>query len=145
MGRRNERMPEKHKPLVPTPIPSLRDEIQGALERLQRLEREAIALRNVLERIVEILSQPVAAYEIEGETVIITQGDIAAVRARLTKPRSDEVVQVLALARKLSERRASLPPEERERLFWENVEAIRAEAIAQGTAIEDPAEAAIGD
>jgi hypothetical protein len=127
------------------PIPSLRDEIQGALERLQRLEKEAIALRNVLERMVEILSQPVAAYEVEGETVIITQGDIAAVRAQLTKPRSDEVIQVLTLARKLSGRRASLSPEERERLFWENVEAIRAEAIAQGTAIEDAAEAAVGD
>jgi len=138
-------MPEKHELPVPMPIPSLRDEIRGALERLQRLEREAIALRNILERMVEILSQPVAAYEVEGETIIITQGDIAAVRARLTKPRSDEVVQVLALARKLSEKRAFLSPEERERLFWENVEAIRAEAIAQGTAIEDPAEAAIGD
>jgi|Deesub1362A_J573_1020465.scaffolds.fasta_scaffold04299_4 hypothetical protein len=57
-------MREKQRTSIPVslPIPSLRDEIQGALERLQRLEKEAIALRNVLreEYVEKLLEREVA-------------------------------------------------------------------------------------
>jgi len=54
-------------------------------------------------------------------------------------------VKVLALADKIGELRRHLPPEEQKRLFWENIEAIRAQAISDGTAIDDPMEAVVGD
>jgi hypothetical protein len=41
---------------------------------------------------------------------------------------------------KLAEQEDRLHEEEQDQLFWENIEAIRAEAIATGTAIDDPAE-----
>ncbi len=89
--------------------------------------------------------RPVATFVVDGQEVILTENDIAAVKAQLTRPRSDEVVQVLALADKIGALRRHLPLQVRERLFWENMEAIRAKAIADGTAIDDPMEAVVGD
>lgn len=115
------------------------------LERARRLEEEAAALRADVEEVARAFDRPVAAYVVDGEEVTITEKDMATVRDQLTQPRSDEVVKVLALADRISELRQNLPPEERERLFWENVEAIRAQAVADGRAIDDPMEAVVGD
>ena len=114
-------------------------------KRARRLEEETAALRVDVEQITRTLDRPVATYVVDGEKIIVTEKELAAVRSQLTRPRSDKVVQVLALADKISELRRHLPPEKQERLFWENVEAIRAQAIADGTAIDDPMEAVVGD
>lgn len=116
-------------------------------ERARQLEEEAAALRSDVEqmaRIVEI-SSPVAAYIVDGEEFTITEADVARVKSKLLKPHSKEAIHTIALADKIGERRQHLPHEEQERLFWENVEAIRAQAIADGTAIDDPMEAVAGD
>jgi len=114
-------------------------------ERARRLEEEVAALRADVEEVARAFDRPAATYVVNGEEIIITEKDLATVRAQLTRPRSDKVVKVLALADKIGELRQHLPPEEQERLFWENVEAIRAQAIADGTAIDDPMEAVVGD
>ena len=85
-------------------------------------------------------ARPTAAYTVDGREVIVTEADVAAVRAQLTRPHSPAAVRELALAYKLAEQEDRLPEEEQDRLFWENIEAIRAEAVAAGTAIDEPAE-----
>lgn len=112
--------------------------------RAQRLEEEAAALRNDVTQMAQALDQPVATYVVDGEEYRLTARDVAAVRNILVRPRSEPVIRELALEYKIAERHRSDPPEERERRFWENIEAIRAEAIADGTAIDDPMEA-VGD
>lgn len=113
-------------------------------ERARRLEEEATALRADVELLTHVLNRPVATYIVNGEEIAITEGDVATVRARLVRPHPEEAVRELALADKMAERHRSIPRDERESRFWENVEAIRAQAIAGGTAIDDPLEV-IGD
>jgi len=119
------------------------------LERLQRraqaLESEAAALRADVCQVVQALDRTVATYNVEGEEYVITAGDVLAVRERLVKPHSEEIIRELALANKMAERSQSLSEAERESRFWKNLDAIRAEAIAQGTAIDDPMEALADD
>ena len=114
-------------------------------ERAQRLEEEMTALRADVEQVAQVFDRPVATYVVDGEKITITEKNLATVRSQLTRPRSDDAVKALALADKIGELRRYLPPEERERLFWENIEAIRTQAIADGTAIDDPMEAVVGD
>lgn len=114
-------------------------------ERARRLEEEAAALRADVEQVTRALDRPVATYVVDGEEFVITEGDVAAVRARLVKPRSEETVRELALIHKMAERDKDLPEEELRRRLWEDIEAIRAEAIAKGLAIDDPMEAVVGD
>jgi hypothetical protein len=114
-------------------------------ERARRLEEEVAALRADVEQVTRALDRPVATHVVDGEEFVITEGDVAAMRARLVKPRSEETVRELALIHKMAERHQDIPEADRERRFWENVEAIRAEAVAKGIAIDDPMEAVIGD
>jgi hypothetical protein len=114
-------------------------------ERAQRLEEEATALRNDVTQMAQALDQPVATYVVDGEEYRLTAREVAAVRDRLIRPRPESVIRELALEYKIAERHRSDPPDERERRFWENIEAIRAQAIANGTAIDDPMEAVSGD
>lgn len=113
-------------------------------ERAQRLEEEAAALRNDVAQVAQALDQPVATYVVDGEEYRLTARDVAAVRNTLIRPHSEYVIRELALEYKIAERHRSDPPDERERRFWDNIEAIRAQAIADGTAIDDPMEA-VGD
>jgi|GEM_PF-3515868 len=114
-------------------------------ERARRLEEEATALRADVEQVTHALDRPVATYIVNGEEIAITEGDVVTVRERLVRPHPEETVRELALADKMAKRHRSIPRAERERRFWENVEAIRAQAIADGTAIDNPLEATIGD
>ena len=91
-------------------------------ERARRLEEEAAALRADVEQVTRALDRPVATYVVDGEEFVITEGDVAAVRARLVRPRSEETVRELALVHKMAERHQEIPEAERERRFWENVE-----------------------
>ena len=116
-------------------------------ERARRLEEEAAALRSDVEQMARRLdtSPPVATYVVDGEEFTITEADVERVKSRLLRPHSKEAIYATALADKIGDRRQHLPRAEQERLFWENVEAIRAQAIADGTAIDDPVEAVDGD
>ncbi len=114
-------------------------------ERARRLEEEAAALRADVEQVAHALDRPVTAYVVDGEEFVITEADVARVKSELLRPHSEEAIHTIALADKIGERRRHLPPEEQERLFRENIKAIRAQAIADGTAIDDPMEAVVGD
>jgi len=104
-------------------------------ERVARLEQETAEARADLSQVTDWLAA-------ESE---ITDGDLARIRARFVKPRSEELVWRMARAEKLAVRIKRLPPAERRRQFETNVAALRAQAIADGTAIDDPQEAARGD
>jgi hypothetical protein len=80
------------------------------------------------------------AYTLDSSEVNVTEADVAALRAQLTRPHAPSAVRELAQAYKLAEQEGKLVEEERDRGFWENVEAIRLEAIAAGTAIDEPAD-----
>jgi septal ring factor EnvC (AmiA/AmiB activator) len=123
----------------------LQERTRQLQERIRLLEEEMAALWGDVEQVTRALDRPVATFVVDGEEITITEKELAIVRDQLTRPRSDEVVKVLALADRIGEQRRHLPPEEQKRLFWENVEAIRAQAIADGTAIDDPMEAVVGD
>lgn len=112
-------------------------------ERTRRLEKEA--LRVGVEQATHTLDRPVATYIVDGEKFVITENDVAAVRARLVRPHADESLYELALADKIAERDKYLPKQELRRRLRENIEAIRAEAIAKDIAIDDPMEAVVGD
>jgi hypothetical protein len=114
-------------------------------ERARRLEQEMAALRADLDQVADMLSRPVATYVVDGEEFIFAEADVAAVRARLARPCFNEAAQELALADKLADRGKNLPEAEIRRLLGEEIEAIRAEAIAKGVAIDDPIEAVIDD
>jgi len=111
------------------------------------LEEETAILRSNMEQIARSLESnpPVATYIVDGETFTITEADVERVKSKLLRPHSTEAIHTIALADKIGERRQHLPHAEQERLFWENVQAIRAQAIADGTAIDDPMEAVAGD
>ena len=104
-------------------------------ERVARLEQETAEARADLSQVTDWLAA-------ESE---ITDGDLARIRARFVKPRSEELVWRMARAEKLAVRIKCLPPAERRRQFEANVAALRAQAVADGTAIDDPQEAARGD
>ena len=110
-------------------------------ERARWLEQEVAALRADLDQVANMLSRPVATYVVDGEEFIITEADVAAARARLARPCSDEAARELALADRLTEREKNLPEAEIRRLLGEEIEAIRTEAITKGVAIDDPIEA----
>ncbi len=114
-------------------------------ERTRRLEEDVVALRGDITQMAQALDQPVATYVVDGEEYVLTARDVAAVRDRLVRPRPEPVIRELALSYKLAERHRSDPTEEQERRFWDNVEAIRAQAIADGTAIDDPMEVVSDD
>ncbi len=127
---------------------TLLETVQTLERRAQRLEEEAALLRQGLAWVADELtttSPVVVSYVIEGETYEITQADVDAVQTKLVKPHPESALQELAAAKKVAEHLRKLSPEEQNQHFFETVEAIRAAAIADGTAIETEAEAAIDD
>ena len=114
--------------------------IQSLEERAEQLERAAAALRRDLKQVVLDMANPeaiVATYEIGDETIAITQGEVAAVRARLTRPRPENVVREVALAYKIAESLPPVEPDEEEQQLLDLLDAFRQEAIAQGVALDD--------
>jgi hypothetical protein len=82
----------------------------------------------------------VRGYTLDSTEVKVTEADVAALHAQLARPHAPGAVRELVRAYKLAEQETKLSEDERDRRFWENVEAIRMEAIAAGTAIDEPAE-----
>ena len=107
-------------------------------KRTRRPKEETAALRADVAQMTRALDRPIATYVVDGEKFVVTEADVVRVKSKLLRPHSEEAIHIVALADKIGERRRHLPHEEQKRLFWENVEAIRAQAIADGTAIDDP-------
>ena len=115
-------------------------------QKQARARKDEAPARNIdAQPVVQAFDRPVATFVVDEEEVVITTGDVAAVKAHSLRPHSEEAMITVALADKIGALRQHLPPQVRERLFWENMEAIRTTAIADGTAIDDPMEAVIGD
>ena len=95
--------------------------------KISRIERELAEVRETVDLVLERL---------------IEQRERS---ASLVKPRSSEVQTALQRSKILAEAIKKLPPEEQVARFRCNIEEIRAEAIAKGTAIDDEKEAAVGD
>lgn len=127
---------------------TLVETVRDLEKRAEQLEKEAVFLRQALAQVTEALAGAapiVARYTIEGETYEISAADVERVRAKLVKPWPDEAVHELVLANKMAERLKKLSSEAQNNHFFKTVEAIRAAAIADGTAIENEAEVVIDD
>jgi hypothetical protein len=109
------------------------------------LETEATALRAAVEQVAQTLDQPVASFVIDGEEITISAGDVERVRIQMVKPRDQATLQELALIMKLRERDQSMPTAVRNTRFSATVDAIRSQALANGTVIDDPNEAVVND
>jgi hypothetical protein len=81
-----------------------------------------------------------SAYAIGSSEVGVTEADVEALRAQSTRAHAPSAVRELARAYKLAEQETELSEEERDRRFWENVEATRMEAITAGMAIDEPSD-----
>ena len=114
--------------------------MQSLERRAEKLEREAAALRRDLKQVVLDMANPeaiVATYEIGDETIAITQGEVEAVRARLTRPRAENVVREVALAYKLAATLPTLTPEEETEQLLRLFEEFRVDALENGAAIDE--------
>lgn len=112
------------------------------------MEQETSELRQELARIAELLISPssvVVRYVIEGETYEITQGDVETVKNELARPWAESALYDLVAVKKMAKKLRERSPEEQNHHFYETVEAIRAAALVNGTAIDSGAEAVIGD
>jgi len=127
---------------------SLLKTIQAIQNRAERLEQEAAELRQELARVAAVLISPssvVARYVIEDETYEVTQDDVETVKVELANPWTDSALYELAVIKKVPKHLKQRSPEAQNQHFFKTVEAIRAAALANGTAIDTEAEAVIGD
>jgi hypothetical protein len=127
---------------------SLLETIQTIQQRAERLEQDAAELRQELARVADALISPssvVARYVIEDETYEITQADVESVKIELAKPWSNNALYELAAVKKMAKKLKECSPEEQNRRFFKTVEAIRAAALADGTAVDTEAETAVDD
>jgi hypothetical protein len=127
---------------------SFLETIHAIQQRATRVEHEAAELRQQVARMAELLASPasvVARYVIEGEIYEITQSDVDAVKAEMVKPAAEEALYELAVVKKMAKTLRERPLELQNEHFFKTVEAIRAAAVADGTAIESESEAAIDD
>lgn len=114
--------------------------MQSLERRAEKLEREAAALRRDLKQVVLDMANPeaiVATYEIGDETIAITQGEVEAVRARLTRPRAENVVREVALAYKIAAKMPTSTAEEETEQLLSLFERFCADALENGTAIDE--------
>lgn len=126
---------------------TLLETIQTLQHQAERLEQEAAELRQALGHVVEVLVSPssvVARYVIEGETYEITQADIESTKTELVMSWSDSALYELAVVKKMSKKLKERSPKSQNQHFFKTVEAIRAAALANGTAIDTESETVIG-
>lgn len=118
---------------------TLLETIQTLQHQAARLEKEAAALRQALAEVAEVLVSPssiVARYEIEGETYEITQAEVDAVKANLSKPWSDSALYELAVVKKISKVLRERPDQQVDSYFFKTIEAIQAASATDDTAVE---------
>lgn len=127
---------------------TLLETIQTLQHQAERLEQEAADLRHALARVAETLLSPtsvVARYVIEGETYDITQAEVEAVKSELTKTWAESALYELAAVKKVAKKLSEQSTQAQSQHFLKTVEAIRAQALANGSAIETEAEAVVDD
>jgi hypothetical protein len=133
-------------PTDAAPELTLLERVRDLQQRTEQLEQTAATMRQVLEQMAErVANAPIVIYYIEGETYEIKRADIEDIRRKMVKPRAERTLIALALAHQMAERQAHLPREEKAKRFMQTVEAIRAQSLADGTAIEHEYEAAFDD
>lgn len=122
--------------------------IHSLEKRAERLEKEAVALRNELTRIAQELADPeavVATDMIDGQSVSVTQEEVDEIRSRMNRPRSETVLREIALAYKIASLNPVVDSESELRGLLEVMEAARNEAALDGTAIDNEYETALDD
>lgn len=127
---------------------TLLETIQTLQHQAERLEQEAAELRQALAQVVEVLISPysvVARYVIEGETYEITQAEVETIRTELAKPWTESALYELAAVKKVAKTLRERSPEAQNQYFFKTVEAIQADALANGTVIDTETEAVIDD
>jgi hypothetical protein len=102
--------------------------------RIEHLEEELDKVRTILERVLVTVPP-----------LIFTMPDGSKRPFRPNRPVSLQTLATLVRVDALSQERRHLSADERTKLFLQNIEEARAEAIAKGTAIENEWEAALGD
>jgi hypothetical protein len=122
--------------------------IQTLRHRAERLEQEAAELRQALDQVAQVLESPtsvVARYVIANETYEITQSDVDAVKSECARPWTDSALYELAVVKKVANKLRERPTEAQNEYLFKTVEAIRAAAIADGSALDTEEEAVIGE
>lgn len=121
-------------------------------EQVKLLTREVASLKSVVHINKQANEQddPVVATHVEdGITFTVTKSEAAAMRNSLRKKstrRPDDAIHIMVISKKLAaHRHAYYTDAERKQSILETVDAIRADAIADGTAINEDWEAAIDD
>lgn len=117
-------------------------------EQVKQLTREVASLKSGVH--INEPHDPVVATHVEdGITFTVTQSEAAAMRNSLRKKstrRPDELIHEMVLIEKIApHRQERYTEEELKTQFFETIEAIRAEAVENGTAIDEEWEAAIDD
>jgi hypothetical protein len=114
-------------------MPSQVDILESLEHRLEQLEKEVGEVKQTLGTVKEQFYLPVATPE----------GTIRYVRS--PRPVSPATAETFRRVAELGIELRKLPEEARNRVFQQNSDAIRAEAIEKGFALEREEDAAIGD
>lgn len=126
--------------ITPTPSHPTRQQLQVVLVELAEIERRLRDVNLVVARMAAELTPPSAA-----ETAAAASEDEASLRAALVKPRLPAVMRTLIQANQRAELLAKSTPSELQALLRQSQQQALADASAQGQAIDDEWEAALGD
>lgn len=126
--------------ITPTPSHPTRQQLQVVLVELAEIERRLRDVNLVVARMAAELTPPSAA-----ETAAAASEDEASLRAALVKPRLPAVMRTLIQANQRAELLAKSTPSELQALLRQSQQQALADASAQGQAIDDDWEAALGD
>ena len=126
--------------ITPTPSRPTRQQLQVVLVELAEIERRLRDVNLVVARMAAELATPSTA-----ETAAPASEDEASVRAALVKPRSPAVMRTLIQANQRAELLVKSAPSELRALLRQSQQQAQTDADAQGQAIDDEWEAALGD
>ena len=126
--------------ITPTPSHPTRQQLQVVLVELAEIERRLRDVNLVVARMAAELATPSTA-----ETAAPASEDEASVRAALVKPRSPAVMRTLIQANQRAELLVKSAPSELRALLRQSQQQAQTDADAQGRAIDDEWEAALGD
>lgn len=126
--------------ITPTPSHPTRQQLQVVLVELAEIERRLRDVNLVVARMAAELTPPSTA-----ETAVAASEDEASLRAALVKPRLPAVMRTLIQANQRAELLAKSTPSELQALLRQSQQQAQADASAQGQAIDDEWEAALGD
>lgn len=124
----------------PTPSLAAQQQLQGILVELADIERR---LHRVNRAVASIASELAPSGQVEADTQ--PDDEQSSVLAALVKPRSPIVVQTLVEANQRAEQMRQLSPSEFKALMAESMQQALAAAQSKDIAIDDDAEAALGD